>query len=140
MLKTLPDTLFAGSTPEQIRNEVEELLDLDAREPSGAAHVAASVLRRFPETHPNVLTQIAVLEGTVVQQRTKLQILFWVSMGSLLFSLLRRTSDTNRLGEWERRHLKNPRVLRWLRKNPPPDSWQDSPLAWAFTEMPFGPR
>lgn len=31
------------------------------------------------------------------------------------------------------------RVRRWLEGNPPPAEWTDTPIGWAFTEMPFGP-
>lgn len=88
-LRAIADEGFATATQEQIQSEVDELLELDHRDPTGTAHVAESILRRFPGTPQNLLTQVAVLEGTVVRQRTLIEVIFWVSAGSLLFRLLR---------------------------------------------------
>jgi hypothetical protein len=36
---------------------------------------------------------------------------------------------------WISRYGSDPRVLKWLEDNPPPANWQESPEAWAYTEM-----
>lgn len=41
----------------------------------------------------------------------------------------------SRLGRDDRR-----KVRAWLKEHPPPAIWQDSAIAYAFTEMPFAPR
>jgi hypothetical protein len=45
-----------------------------------------------------------------------------------------------RMGAWIVQHLDNPRVLRWLVRNPPPPEWEGSHMEYAYTEMPFAPR
>jgi hypothetical protein len=49
-------------------------------------------------------------------------------------------SSRERLRSWKRKHRKSQRVQAWLRRNRPPRSWQGTPLEWAYTQMPFGPR
>lgn len=44
-----------------------------------------------------------------------------------------------RMQRWIKVYGKHPRVVRWLVKNPPPAKWQETPKAYAFTEMPFAP-
>jgi hypothetical protein len=39
---------------------------------------------------------------------------------------------------WCARYGRDRRVLAWLRENPPPAEWQESPAAWAWLEM-FAP-
>ena len=42
------------------------------------------------------------------------------------------------LKEWLRKYGNHPTVVRWLKENPPPLTWQGSPKLWAFTRMPQG--
>jgi hypothetical protein len=43
------------------------------------------------------------------------------------------------MNAWIRRYGRHPRVMRWLRHNPPPPGWRGSPEEYAYTEMPFAP-
>jgi len=85
----IADERFSLATQDEIQAEVDQLISLDQQSPSGVAHVAESVLRRYPDTPQPVLVQIAVLEGSVVRQRTIVEIVFWASVGSALIKLLR---------------------------------------------------
>lgn len=40
--------------------------------------------------------------------------------------------------EWIAKYGQRPEVQAWLKKNPPPANWQESPEAYAYTEMPVG--
>jgi len=46
--------------------------------------------------------------------------------------------NIRRRDEWIAKYGFRPEVQRWIKQNPPPPSWQESPEAWAFTEMPIG--
>jgi len=35
---------------------------------------------------------------------------------------------------WCDRNAKNPKVLRWLKRRPPPPAWEGTPTEWAYTE------
>jgi hypothetical protein len=39
--------------------------------------------------------------------------------------------------EFTQKYRHNARVYLWLLKNPPPFSWKDSKLDWAYLEMPW---
>ena len=38
---------------------------------------------------------------------------------------------------WVEKYGQDPRVLAWLKNNPPPAQWQGTPEEYAYTEMPF---
>jgi hypothetical protein len=47
--------------------------------------------------------------------------------------------EWTRMQRWIGVYGKHPRVVAWLKKHPPPALWQETPEAYAFTEMPFAP-
>lgn len=49
------------------------------------------------------------------------------------------TNAEARMADWCSRHKATPRVLDWLRNNPPPSTWQGTQLEYAYVEMPLGP-
>ena len=49
-------------------------------------------------------------------------------------------SEDRRRAEWCKAHARSRKVRAWLARNPPPKEWRGSPMEWAYTEMPFGPR
>lgn len=44
-----------------------------------------------------------------------------------------------RMRRWIIVYGSHPRVVRWLAAHPPPALWEESPEAYAYTEMPFAP-
>jgi hypothetical protein len=41
--------------------------------------------------------------------------------------------------QWCVDHARDPYVLEWLSRNPPPAGWVGKPMEWAATEMPYWP-
>jgi hypothetical protein len=49
-----------------------------------------------------------------------------------------RVRESRKMREWIATWKDDPIVRQWIRDNPPPASWQGTPIEWAYTEMPFG--
>jgi hypothetical protein len=89
------DRYLGGDLPIiELQAEVQSLLERDMLTPEGRAHVAESMLRRYPTLSQNVAVQVAVLEGEVVRRETMLRLIGWVIGGQTYFRLLRRFASS----------------------------------------------
>lgn len=91
------DRYLSGDLPIiELQAEVQSLLEQDLLTPEGRAHVAETMLRRYPTLSQNLAVQVAVLEGEVVRRESMLRLIGWILGGQTYFKLLGRFASSSR--------------------------------------------